>query len=154
MTRPADPLRQLQVSARRYGRLVLPGSDIRRVIVLDAAGHKVADVAVPPGDDTPERGPDPEVQPGWDFAGNVPLFDGRPVPIAGRGREVLKVLAEADGPVTTDQLREAVWAGYDASDSAIRFQVVELRKKLLKAFPGWEGDPVPASGAGFELAIR
>lgn len=151
----SDPLRQLQAAARKCGRHAMPGTTIRRVILLDDANRKVVDVAVPAAPDEPaERVLEPQVRPGWDFSANVPLFDGAPVPIAGRGREVLKVLAEADGPVTTDQLRELVWQGYDATDSAIRYQVVELRKKLLKMFPGWEGDPIPASGNGFTLQLR
>lgn len=163
MTTPAppaawsdDPLQAFQLSARTIGRAVDPGRAVARVVVLDADGRRIIDLAVPPGPVLPVALPAAAEQAppdGWDFSTGTARYDGRRVDVTGRKLALLKVLAEAPGPVPTDDLR-AAWQGYDVSDSGIRWQVVELRKALRRAFPDFEGDPVPASGTGYQLAIR
>lgn len=147
-----DPLHDLQAAARRYARHVLPGAACRRVILFDDHKQKVCDVLLPAcaGSDEPLV---PEVKPGWDFSRTVPRFDGAECAIHGRPLAVLRMLAEADGPVSVEDLR-AAWDGYQAGDSTIRSMVGELRKKMQKLFPMWEGDVLPSTGAGYELGIR
>lgn len=96
----------------------------------------------------------PEVKAGWDFARKIPRFDGKEFPeIAGRSLAVLRVLAEAPGPVDVDGLR-AAWPDYQPAENSIRNQVGELRKLLKRLWSDWSGDPLPASGSGYSLEIR
>lgn len=147
-----DPLHDLQAAVRRYARHVLPGVPPRRVIILDESGERIAEVRTPACED--KASPlVPEVRPGWDFSGTLPRFDGTECMIHGRPLAVLKMLAEADGPVKVEDLRRA-WDGYQAGDSTIRSMVVELRKTLKRLFPSWEGDLVASTGAGYALELR
>lgn len=149
----SDPLHDLQAAARRYARHVLPGSVPRSLIIRDEHREMIAQVRVPAcaGEVEPVS---PEVRPGWDFSKKIPRFDGAECPdIAGRPLAVLRVLAEAAGPVSVEELR-AAWDGYSADDSTIRGAVAALRKKLEKLWPDWEGDLIVSTGAGYGLEIR
>lgn len=154
-----DPFRQLQAAARRCGRHALPGVAIGRVVILDANGKKVVDLAIPPDMDShPEPLANtvraaPAPRPGWDFSGPTPRFDGTDVPIHGRKADLLRVLAEKNGPATVDDLR-AAWDGYQVEEGTVRWTVGELRKALRELFPGLEGEPVTSGPGGYVLVIR
>ena len=149
-----DPLREFQAAARRYARHVLPGSVPRRVIVIDERGERIADVRIPnDGGDvwpTPESLATPKA--GWDFSGAVPRFDGAIVSIHGKKLDLLRLLVEANSPLSIDKLR-AAWDGYPAEESTIRWTLGELRKSLTQLFPGLE-EPVPSGPGGYTIAIR
>jgi hypothetical protein len=150
---PSDPVQALQAAARRVGCHLVPSAKVGRVVIHDDAGNTILDVMVPPGDvQVDERGEE-EVKPGWDFSGGTPRFNGDDKPIYGRPLAVLKNLARTAGPVPVEDLR-AEWDGYQASDSTIRGTVAELKKKLAKLFPDWEGDAVTSTGGGYKLEIR
>lgn len=144
-----DPLHALQAAARSYGQHVLPGVQIERVIVVAAGGVKIASVAVP------LCGP-PAIVPvaaeGWDFAPGETRFDGVLIPIHGQKLALLKVLAEADGPLTVEQLKVA-WLDGIAEDGTIRWTLGELRKALKLLFPGLD-DPITSGPEGYSLALR
>jgi hypothetical protein len=144
-----DPVHHLQHAARCVGSHLAPGVAVRRVAVFDEQGRTILDVLVPPG--VPEK--PPEALPGWDFSGNAPRFDGEQKKILGRSLQLLRVLAETDGPVSAEQLR-AAWPDYTPSESTIRNQVADLRKRLKTAFPSWEGECITSTGAGYQLHIR
>jgi hypothetical protein len=152
----SDPLHDLQISARRYANCVVPGSIVRRVVILDDHREKIAEIRVPPcgiAPDDPPASP-PGHRPGWDFSAGVPQYDGATVPIAGRPLDVLRALAESEKPLKIEELRK-IWGGYDVGESTIRFAIKELRKRLGELFPSWEeGDAVPAGPHGYSLLIR
>ena len=97
--------------------------------------------------------PAPAAPPGWSFAPDGrAVYDGRPLAVGGRKLDVLRALVGAAGPVGVDGLR-AAWGGTDVDDSAVRFQVAELRKALRAEFPDWEGEVVQASAHGYRLLL-
>lgn len=150
---PTDPLHQLQAAARSYGDYVYPGFAIRTCVLLDDAGRRI-EVLVPPCSGDGSDGPgEPDEIAGWDFSRSVPRFEGVEYPISGRQLKVLKILAEADGPVPVEDLR-AAWDGYNAGDGTIRELVRELKLKLKKLFPARESEPIESTGAGYALGIR
>jgi DNA-binding response OmpR family regulator len=148
-----DPLHELQASVRRYARHVLPGSHARRCVILDEHQEEIAAVRVPACEGKDAETLAPEVVSGWDFRGHLPRFDGVEYPISGRPLAVLRVLGEASGSVSVEDLR-AVWDKFDVSDSTIRGAVADLRKRLEKLWPDWEGDVIEATGNGYSLHIR
>lgn len=152
---PTDPLHDLQSAARRYARHVLPGSVARRIIIVDEHRERIAEVRIPACEDR-DAAPSlvPDVRPGWDFTSRIARYDGTECPdIVGRPLAVLRVLAEANGPVSVDELR-AAWDGYQADESTIRGAVASLRRKLAKLWPDWEGEIIVSTGAGYGLELR
>lgn len=150
----SDPLHDLQAAARRYAKHVLPGVAARSLVIRDEHREPIAQVRIPACAGGEAEVAAPEVRPGWDFSHRIPRFDGTECPdIAGRPLAVLRVLAEAAGPVSVEELR-AAWDGYSADDSTIRGAVASLRKKLEKLWPDWEGDLIVSTGAGYGLEIR
>jgi hypothetical protein len=126
------------------------------VVILDASGNKLLEVSIPAGIDVDMPTPFPptrEPKPGWDFPPSGPKYDGRPVKIQGRQREVLKALAAAEGPLMVDQLA-AAWADYKPEPGTVRGVVIELRKTLKNLFPEWEGETIEATGEGYTLLLR
>ncbi len=149
-----DPTHALQEAARRYISHVHPGETIRRIRLVSVTGETLGTVLVPPprGEDAVPIVDPVKAKSGWDFAGPVPRFDGAIVPVHGRKADLLRVLAGANGPLTTEQLRPA-WDGSIVEESAIRWQVMELRKALKLLFPGLE-QPVLTTPEGYLLNIR
>lgn len=159
----ADLVRAMQSAAAQFGQIVRPGSVPAIIQVQDAYGLVLFSLSIPAGvgaaDPTPVPGraaePEPPPVPaGWAFAGGAARFDGVLVPVTGRKLDVLRALAGADGPLSADDLRRAAWANYQAEESSVRWTVGELRKVLRAAFPEFPGDPVPADGGGYTLAVR
>lgn len=159
MSNTHDPLHNLQQAAVAATRHLTPSRSAGRVIVLDSSGNRVVDVAVPILEHTPTPGAGlqpitSEPKPGWDFTTAGPLFDGEPVAIRGRQLDVLRALAEAEGPLSVGMLRKQCWAGYPAEESTVRWTVNELRKTLKTLFASWEGDIISADGDGYTLTLR
>ncbi len=151
---PSDPLHDLQAAARRYARHVLPGVAARSLIIRDEHREAIAQVRIPACDGEVKT-LEPEVREGWDFSRKVPRYNGTDCPdITGKPLAVLRILAEASGQVSVEELRKAAWDGYPADDSTIRGAVASLRKKLEKLWPDWEGDVIVSHGAGYGLEIR
>lgn len=153
-----DPLHAFQAAARAYALAVHPHAIPKRVVIYDADGGRIVEVRLHNGcgaTTPPEFAAlASDVKAGWDFSRKVPVFDGKHLPeIAGRSLAVLRVLAEAPGPVDVDGLR-AAWPDYAPAENSIRNQVAELRKLLKRLWPDWSGDPLPASGSGYSLEIR
>ena len=153
----ADPIRQLQAAARAAGQLVAPGSQVARVCIFGVDGRRIADFTVPIGavavKEPPHAQAEEPSRPGWSFSGNSARFDGAPIAIHGRKLDVLRVLAEADGPLGFEDLR-AAWGNYKAEESTIRWTLAELRKDLKRTFIDLEGDPIENTPAGYTLVIR
>lgn len=94
----------------------------------------------------------PAVSPGWHFDDRGVTYNGKPVPVAGRNRALLRVLAAATAPLKCAELRKA-WEDYEIEEDSIRWQIGQLRKILRDVFE-FEGDPIPAKGSGYFLQIR
>lgn len=159
----AELVRAMQSAAVQYARVVHPGAQPVLIQVRDRHNCVLFSLSIPAGvgaaDPTPVPGraaePEPPPVPaGWAFAGGAARFDGVLVPVTGRKLDVLRALAGADGPLSADDLRRAAWANYQAEESSVRWTVGELRKVLRAAFPEFPGDPVPADGGGYTLAVR
>lgn len=147
-----NDLPALQRLAFLVGRQIAPNDTPVELVLKLASGRKARLPVLEQHE--PVAATEAEVRPGWDFSRRVPRYDGVEYPeIAGRPLAVLRVLAEANGPVNVDELRKA-WDGYAADESTIRGAVAALRKKLVKLFPDFEGDPIISTGAGYGLEIR
>jgi DNA-binding response OmpR family regulator len=148
------PLRALQEAARRAASILHPEDRAVRVIVVGRDGVEIVNVVVPPSGThpTPEtRADPPAVVPGWSFTERSALFDGKEAAVGPSRVRLLKVLAEAEGPMTAKELAKATY-GANGDEESARFHVRELRKEL-KAHFDFEGDPVPNDG-GYRLALR
>jgi DNA-binding response OmpR family regulator len=148
-----DPLRALQTAARDYGEMVQPGVHVGRVIIQDANGQQLAALAVPATSRAEHASTPAAPLPGWDFSRATPRLDGTEVPIYGRPLTVLKILANAGGPVLSKELAKA-WDRYEPSESTVRGQIAELREKLKELFPLREEQITFIAGAGYQLEIR
>jgi hypothetical protein len=100
----------------------------------------------------PEAVPAPGAWPpptGWGFQPGRFAYDGKAYPLSGRPLQILRLLAEAAGPITVDEIRRAIYAGYDADDTTITSQISRLRSILreLLELPA-DLNPVMASGDG------
>jgi DNA-binding response OmpR family regulator len=162
MSDPTNPILDLQVKARRAAHFTYPGRTVARVILIDESGKKVFDMMIPPL--PPELESASEVESsrpairspvaGWDFSVHIPRFDGRDIHIQGRKLQVLRVLAEGEGPVPVETIRNTVWDRYTGSDDVVRWTIGELRKALKKEFPEFEGEIITTTGNGYELGVR
>jgi hypothetical protein len=141
----------IQDAARRFALLV--ASDITRVTLHGPFGKSVT-IAITPRDikTAAEESLTPEVRPGWDFTSHVAKFDGQPIQIFGRKLGLLRVLAEATGPITIQQMK-AGWHDYDPEDGSVRWTVGDLRKTLKQFFPECE-DPISNDDSGYTLTIK
>lgn len=180
-----DVIQALQSAARRAGKIVSPGMPIGRIELFDLSGKPVLAVAVPFEEVAVEEvwapAPSESVQvppkpaappaahappkPGWDFSTKpYPLYDGRQIEIAGRPLDLLKLLAEAERPLTIVEMEKA-W-DYPAAEGqtwlppengTCRWTLGDLRKKLKAAFPDFPGshlDTVKNEGHHYWLTIR
>lgn len=147
-----DRIRELQIAAARVACEILPGSVIKRVVLIDEHGRKI-DLPVPPcpqpGEafDVPET---PMLTPGWSFTDRHALYDGRVVAVSASRVKLLRVLAEATAGLTAKELARAAFGDRGDEESA-RFHVRELRKELKTHF-NYEGDPIP-NDSGYRLVI-
>jgi hypothetical protein len=152
-----DPIRDAQAAVAAFAAHVAPWCHAARFVVIDSDGKTIASLMIPYGQ-AAARSPAPQAAvpaaAGWDFSKGIPRFDGGQVPIGGRPGEVLKVLAEADGPVKLEVIRKTIWGDYPIGDGTVRFAIAELRRKLAEAFPTWEGDAVGTSTHGYTLLLR
>lgn len=149
-----DPIRELQRAARAAAKHVAD-AHANRVVVLDATGRRIMDIAVPAG-----CAPEPtraapvisQVAAGWVVTQQSATFDGKPVAIAMSRLKLLRVLVEATEPMIGKELAKKVF-GEHGDEEASRFHIRELRKELQAAF-GYEGDPIPNEKSGYWLALR
>src|SRR6185503_7916522 len=138
----------LQAAARAYGKHVFPGVQIERVIVIAAGGVRIASVAVPLcGESSP-----PPVADGWDFSEPMPRYGGVVVPIKGQRLSLLKLLAEAPGPLTVEQLK-AAWEDGIAEEGTVRWTILKLKEALKSLFPQ-VAEPITNGEGGYSLALR
>lgn len=156
----SDPLHELQSAARKYAAHVLPGVVARRLIILDEHRERIAEVRIPAcaEGETVGVGPAPPTiaplaLPGWDFSAPTPRFDGQPIAIHGRKRDLLKLLAESPIPLSVEQMKAAWGPDYTPEPGSVRWTVGDLRRALTSLFPGC-GDPVHNDDAGYSLTIR
>ena len=152
MSNRPDPIRQLQTAARAAARHVNPHTRARNVIVLDVNGEQVLDLQVPAGADADADGLAPAVRPGWDVDDRRALFDGQPIRVAASRLRLLRVLAEAEGPLPAKELARLAFDRESDEENA-RYHVRELRKELKVAFDGFEGEIIPGDG-GYRLVLR
>jgi DNA-binding response OmpR family regulator len=88
---------------------------------------------------------------GWDFRPGEASWNGVVFSIAGKPAAVLKVLAEAGGPVDDATIIEKVW-GDDVEPHSLQAAVSSLRT-ALKRTCGVAGDPVNRVDGGYRLCI-
>jgi DNA-binding response OmpR family regulator len=150
---PRDPIAMLQASARRVAAQFVPGSAPQRVVILDAQGHVLFSVAVPPGD-VEKAEPREQTPPsGWLAGEKGATFDGKPVRVAASRFRLLAVLVAAEEPLTAKELTERAFDR--ATDIAnTRYHIRELRKELAEAFPSFEGNVIEGDDAGYRLVLR
>lgn len=149
----------LQAAARKFASLIAP--DITRIVLHGPAGKSVS-IAIPKGESTPPtvatltpstlEPPSPAPTPGWDFSHPVARFDGSPVPIHGRKRDLLKLLASSPIPLKVPELKVA-WNPPDPEDGTVRWFLGDLRRALKALFTELE-DPISTTPAGYVLTIR
>lgn len=152
---PNDPLQQLQAAARLCGRHAVPGSDVRRVIVLDVGGHKLVDVAVPPGGEVAAAEDKPQLRAGWQVTDEFAIYDGRPVRVSASRLGLLKRLADSSIPISAEELAKG-WGRNQVRTSGdnIRYHIKELNREIREVFPDLDFDPVGGTGEGYELRFR
>jgi DNA-binding response OmpR family regulator len=152
-----DPVKDLLRAAAVAARHIGCRERAARVVVYCAEGLKVIDLHVPhealhQGDDSPRQSAASEVVPGWRFTDRAAFFDGRPVAVSPSRVRLLRLLAEADGPLLAREIRDRV---YDAqtTEGNVRYHIEMLRDELAAAFPRFEGDLVTNDG-GYRLEMR
>src|SRR5262249_62311881 len=80
--------------------------------------------------------------------------DGIPVQLGGRARDILCVLASADGAVVSkDELMTRVWPGLVVEENNIQVQISALRKALDDG-PDGQSYLVTVPGRGYRLVGR
>jgi hypothetical protein len=154
----SDTIRALQSAAHLAADLVSPGEWAARVLVFSAAGVKILGVAVPasvtPIAPAAPKPAEPEPVAGWLITPTSAFSDGRRVAVASSRLKLLKVLVEADGPLTGKQLLGLAFDAH-ASEENCRFHVGQLRKELKATFAGeFDGDILPNEGDGYRLGLR
>lgn len=145
-----DPVHGLQSFARKFGKHVAPSRAVSKVTISDHVGE-IASLHVSATDE-PMIEEEAKAKPGWDFTGLRPRFDGTLVDISGRKLALLRLLVEADRPLSVDELRPA-WEGSQVEENSIRWQIMELRKALKSQFPGLD-EPIATTTDGYKLTIR
>jgi hypothetical protein len=95
----------------------------------------------------------PALPPGWSFANQFAIYDGKIIKGISPSRvRLLRVLADAIAPLKADELAKEVYGPHGDAENA-RNHIRALREELRKEF-GYEGDPVPNDGQGYRLALR
>lgn len=138
----SDPAKMLQIAARLYGARISPGEVVTRVEVFGSHG-KIASLKVPP---PVAASPPPD---GWDFSRAVPHHNGKPIEIHGIRAGLLRVLAEAEGPLTLAAIRSR-WET-QAEDGTIRWHLARLRTSLSRYF---KPPTVEYTPSGYVLRVR
>lgn len=150
-----DLLITLQEAARAYGRLVNPGAIAAEVRIRFHDGSKASlPVPIMATTPVPAKVYAPTLpESGWSFFNNRPFYDGKPIDITGQKLRLLRVIAEAEGPLSVDDLRAKAWRDSRTEEVTIRWSVGELRKELRKLFD-FEDDPIPNGPDGYTLALK
>jgi hypothetical protein len=160
---PTDPVREL-LRAALCAAQHLHGDDRAdravRVIVECEAGLKLIDLAIPramtagtPAATLPVLVPEvPVFVPGWSFANNLALFDGKVVAVGASRVKLLKALAEATAHLTAAQLTDDVFDKTDIKNT--RFHLGKLEDELKKAFPDFEGKIIEGGQDGYRLILH
>ena len=153
------PVRELQASALRFAAIAHPGVSVSYVVALDAAGKVLFKLPVPPAalllppPTDAEPAESPAVAPGWAVGPKGALYDGARVAVAASRLRLLKVLVEADEPMTAKELTAAAFDKATDVENT-RYHIRELRRELKIAFPGFEGEIVAGSDEGYRLQLR
>ena len=154
-----DLIRCLQFDARRVAAAVAPGASVSYVVALDAQGRVLFKLPVPPAalllppTDAESAPEPPAVAPGWAAGPKGALYDGGRVAVSASRLKLLKVLVEADGPLTAKELTAAAFDKATDVENT-RYHIRELRRELKIAFPGFEGEIVAGSDEGYRLQLR
>ncbi|MCE9560480.1 MAG: hypothetical protein K8U57_00355 [Planctomycetes bacterium] len=145
---------RLQQAARELVQDVYPGAAAESIQVLDRNGRVLALVAVPAGvvAVAPSQREEPEVIAGWTFTDHSALFDGKRISVAASRLKLLRVLVEAEGPLSGKMIAELAFGKHMGEDAA-RYHITSLRKELGEAFPEFEGEFIPGDG-GYRLMLR
>ncbi len=151
MSNRPDPIKLLQAAARRAADHV-GGGHPGRVVVVDLAGRKLLDVTVPMGAVDKDATDPPAVVPGWSFTERAAYFDGTAVPVSPSRLRLLRVLAEAEGPLMAKELAKLAF-DRTADEENVRYHVAALKKDLAKSFADF-GELIPNGGEGYRLALR
>ncbi|MCE9564905.1 MAG: helix-turn-helix domain-containing protein, partial [Planctomycetes bacterium] len=109
---------------------------------------------VPPGfSELAEKASEaPETVAGWSFTERTAKFDGKLVPVSPSRLKLLRVLVEAEGPLSGKMIAELAFGKHMGEDAA-RYHITSLRKELGEAFPEFEGEFIPGDG-GYRVAMR
>jgi hypothetical protein len=95
---------------------------------------------------------------GWNFRPGEFAFAGKTGKLKGKLWKLLKALAEADAPVTPEELFVQVWSEVDPGENAhnnLRNHLTRLREALRLAFGlDHDVDPIPAQDKGELLAWK
>jgi DNA-binding response OmpR family regulator len=154
MTPAADPLRQLQQAARTAAEHVAPGERAARVVLFDVTGRKLLDVTVPVCLPVSEARAEMDVPvAGWHVTDRIATYDGKRIAVGASRLNLLRVLAEADEPITAKELTSAAF-DRQTDTANTRYHIRELRKELKAAFTGFEGEPIQGDDEGYRLVLR
>jgi hypothetical protein len=72
----------------------------------------------------------------WNFGSHAAIFRGTEIPVSGIRLSILKLIAQADSPMTRDEIRYNVWPGEEAincDDRTINTHLCCLRRVLRQA---------------------
>lgn len=152
-----DPIKELQAAAR-FAAEHVAGQPPQRVIVLGLDNRKLLDVTVPCGCVATPSGaavvvPEvPLVIAGWVVTDRAATFDGTPVPVAPSRLRLLRVLVEAEGPLTAKELTGLAFDQH-TDDANTRYHIRELKRELKAAFT-FDGDVIQGDAEGYRLVLR
>ncbi len=147
-----DPLKELQLAAARAAEHIFPGDAAGRVIIRGRTGSKLLDAAVPACIPGPAPAAESAPQPGWVVTERSAAFDGQAVPVSPSRLKLLRVLVEAEGPLTAKDLTSMAFDR--ATDVAnTRYHIRELKKELKAAF-AFDGDVIVGDDEGYRLVPR
>jgi hypothetical protein len=149
----ADPVKLLQAAARQVAGRFVPGAVPGAVEIKDAQGRVLFSVAVPAGSDGETQAEDAADPPtGWDVDERRALFEGKPVRVASSRLKLLRVLADARGPLTAEELTDLAFDSQTTLKNT-RYHITLLKEELRKAFPSFEGELVEGGDDGYRLLL-
>lgn len=152
-----DPIKELQAAAR-FAAEHVASQPALRVLVLGPADCLLLNLAVPSGCCATSiagvviPAEPPLVVAGWVVTERAATFDGTPVPVAPSRLRLLRVLVEADGPLTAKELTATAFDQH-TDDANTRYHIRELRRELKTAFT-FDGDVIQGDAEGYRLVLR